>query len=156
MLTWFWQALWLHIVVLPGYSVHVQELSHWAICKMAGVQKCSGPFGDHWMLWTPGLFETDSECPIWVCLSAQSILGDRQVPSFPNKEPNFQFYYYIQLETMETTQSVKTIQNTFSLLNPPPLFYRCCRLPGGVEEQGVLSETPWELQKHVLSVQVVY
>jgi hypothetical protein len=32
-----------------------------------------------------------SECPIWVCLSAYSILGDSCVPTFPNTDINLKF-----------------------------------------------------------------
>ena len=43
-----------------------------------------------------------SERPIWVHLSAQPILGDTSVPSFPNKDLNFQSNYHLWSETMET------------------------------------------------------
>ena len=62
-----------------------------------------------------------SEHPIWVYLSAQSILGDRQVPSFPNKELNFQFYYYIRLETMQTMQKVLKLFRMHSARLTPPI-----------------------------------
>ena len=65
-----------------------------------------------------------SERPIWVCLSAQSLLGDRQVPSFPNRELNFQFYYYIRLETMETTQKVSKLFRTRSARLTPLVLRR--------------------------------
>jgi hypothetical protein len=41
-----------------------------------------------------------SECPIWVCLSAQSILGDTSVPTFPNIDEKLQFYYHMWVETI--------------------------------------------------------
>jgi hypothetical protein len=57
-----------------------------------------------------------SEHPIWVCLSAYSILGDSCVPTFPNTDINLKFYYYVWLETMETVQNHLTV---FRTLAPP-------------------------------------
>ena len=42
-----------------------------------------------------------SEHLIWVRLSAQPILGDTSVPSFPNKDLNFQSNYHLWSEAME-------------------------------------------------------
>ena len=43
-----------------------------------------------------------SEHLIWVHLSAQPILGDTSVPSFPDKDLNFQSNYHLWSETMKT------------------------------------------------------